>query len=93
MVGSFAAGERKGTYWGIRSQVADYGLADPLPCPPQHALVLANTKTRLKRLEPVVQERLINWGYAICDTAMRKWVDAGLVRPAAFPYPASGLGE
>ena len=93
VVGSFAAGERKGTYWGIRSHVADYGLADALPCPLQHTLVLANIKTRLKRLEPIAQERLINWGYAICDTAMRKWVDAGLVRPAAFPYPVSGLGE
>ena len=92
VVGSFAAGERKGTYWGIRSHVADYFLPDPLPCPPEQTFVLANTKTRLKRLEPVVQERLINWGYAICDTAMRKWVDAGLSKPAGFPYAASAIG-
>jgi hypothetical protein len=43
--------------------------------------VLANTKTRLKRMEPVLQEQLINWGYAICDTAMRKWIDPALPRP------------
>ena len=93
VVGSFAAGERAGAYWGIRSHVADYFLADPLPCPPDQTLNLANTKTRLKRLEPVVQERLINWGYAICDTALRKWVDGTLVRPNDFPYPASGVGQ
>lgn len=87
------AKHRKGTYWGIRSHVADYGLADPLPCPPDKTLVLANTKTRLKRLDAVVQARLINWGYAICDTAMRKWVDPSLAKPMEFPYPASGIGE
>ena len=30
-VGSYRAGLRTGTYWGIRSAVADYGLDDPLP--------------------------------------------------------------
>jgi NTE family protein len=92
VVGSFAARERKGTYWGIRSHTADYFLADALPCPPEQTLMLANLKTRLKRVEPVVQERLINWGYAICDTAMRKWVDPGLAKPGGFPYPGSSVG-
>ena len=69
----------------------DYHLPDALPCPPEKTLILANTKTRLKRLEPALQERLINWGFAICDTAIRKWVDPALPRPAGFPYPASGL--
>jgi NTE family protein len=91
VVGSFAAKERLGTYWGIRSHIADYHLPDSLPCPAEKTEILANTKTRLKRLEPVVQERLINWGYAICDTAMRKWVDAGLARPRGFPYLGSGI--
>ncbi len=34
----------------------------------------------------------INWGYAVCDAAMRRHVDNGLPAPAAFPYPASGVG-
>jgi NTE family protein len=87
VVGSFEAKERQGTYWGIRSHVADYGLADPLPCPPDKTIVLANTKTRLKRMDTVLQERLINWGYAICDTAMRRWVDPDLAKPTGFPVP------
>jgi NTE family protein len=62
VVGSFVSKDRQGTYWGIRSHIADYGLADPLPCPPDKTLVLANTKTRLKRMDAVLQERLINWG-------------------------------
>jgi NTE family protein len=33
-----------------------------------------------------VQERLINWGYAVCDAAMRRHVDASLSAPDNFPY-------
>jgi len=86
------AARRKSTYWGVRSHIADYHLPGALPCPPEKILVLANTKTRLKRLEPLVEERLINWGYAICDAAMRKWVEASLAKPGGFPYPVSGIG-
>ena len=89
---SYRDKQRNGTYWGIRSHVADYHLPDPLPCPPEKTLLLANTPTRLKRLDSVVQERLINWGYAICDAAMRTWVDPNLQKRAAFPYPSSGVG-
>jgi NTE family protein len=46
---------------------------------------------RFVTLESVDQERLINWGYAICDAAMRKWVDSTLGKPIHFPYPASGI--
>jgi NTE family protein len=92
VIGSFQAKARSGTYWGVRSHIGDYHLPDALPCPPEKTLVLAGTKTRLKRLEPVIQERLINWGYAICDAAMRKWVDSLLPKPTGFPYPESGIG-
>jgi len=83
---------RRGAYWGIRSNIRDYGLPDSLPCAFDKTTELANTKTRLKQLDRVIQERLINWGYAICDTAMRKWVDTTLPKPNAFPYSSSGIG-
>ena len=92
LIESYRQGERRGAYWGIRSDVADYHLPDPLPCPADKTIVLAKTPTRLKRLEPVLQERLINWGYAICDVAMRAWVDPALPKPGGFPYPVSGVG-
>jgi NTE family protein len=91
LLGSFGS-LRKGTYWGIRSDIADYGLADSLPCPYGKTRVLADMKTRLKRIDPAAQERLINWGYGICDAAMRRWVDGTLRKPSAFPYPSSGIG-
>jgi NTE family protein len=36
--------------------------------------------------------RLINWGYAVCDAAMRKHVDPALEPPEDFPYSAEGVG-
>lgn len=83
---------RKGTYWSVRSNINDYGLADALECPLDKTSALAAVKTRLKRLDGRTQERLINWGYAICDAAMRKWVDSGLQAPGAVPYQSSGVG-
>ena len=42
---------------------------------------------RLKRMDDALQERLINWGYAVCDAALRKYVKQNLPKPV-FPYPA-----
>ena len=81
------ANYRKGAYWGIRTNIADYGLSDALDCPHDRTLALAATPTRLKRMDDRLQERLINWGYAVCDAALRRHVDAGLTPGAAFPYP------
>jgi NTE family protein len=93
VIAGFRNHDRDGTYWGIRSQIADYGPpAGSLPCPPDSTFRLAETKTRLKRVEVEVQEQLINWGYAVCDAGMRAWVEPAAAPPAGFPYPASGVG-
>lgn len=82
---------RKGTYWGIRTNIANYELSDALNCPWEKTLRLADLPTRLKQIDGVDQERLINWGYAVCDAAMRKHVNQTLTQPQGFPYPASGV--
>jgi len=61
-------------------------LADPLPCPPERTVELAEIPTRLKDIKDPLQERLINWGYGICDTAVRRWLDPRAPGPK-FPYP------
>jgi NTE family protein len=43
-------------------------------------------------LEVDVQERLINWGYAVCDAALRRHVIKDLAPPTDFPYPDAGVG-
>lgn len=90
VIDSFKAEARKGAYWGIRTDIARYGLPDALPCPYASTMELAGTPTRLKRLDDRLQERLINWGYAVCDAALRRHVDAALP-PGQFPYQGTGV--
>jgi NTE family protein len=91
VIDAFETGDRKGAYWGIRTDIAQYGLPDTLPCPADRTMVLAQTKTRLKKLESTDQERLINWGYAACDAAMRRFVVSAAPAPTQFPYPGAGV--
>jgi len=83
---------REGTYWGIRSRVAKYNLGSSLPAPPKQTERLAKVPTRLKKLDRVTQERLVNWGYVICDTAMRRWVVGEDAGEPHFPYKDAALG-
>lgn len=92
VIDSFKQGLRKGTYWGIRTNIADYHLATALNCPFEKTLLLANIATRLSRIDSVDQEKLINWGYAVSDAAMRRHVDPDLPMTAGFPYPKQGVG-
>jgi NTE family protein len=84
---------RAGTYWGIRSAIADYHVSDPLPAPPARVAELAATPTRLAKLALERRRRLVNWGYAIADAGMRKWVVPATPAPPApaFPFPDAGV--
>lgn len=83
-----------GTYWSVHSHVKDYGLTDPIipatASQPTSLIELAQTPTRLEQLQPRYQEKLINWGYAICDTAIRAHVDKTIPK-GSMPYPNSPL--
>ena len=92
-IDAFKSGTRTGAYWGIRTDIADYDPPRPaLPCPFAQTQTLAAIKTRLERMPDALQERLINWGYAVCDAAIRTYVDQEQPPPADFPYPAHGVG-
>jgi NTE family protein len=89
--GSTEANNRMGAYWGIRTDITNYGVAHPLPAPHARSIDLAELPTRLKRMPDDLQERLINWGYAVCDAALRKHVDPSIARPGSLPYPDAGV--
>lgn len=82
---------REGTSWGIRTDIVDYALPIGMnaECPHQRTVELAEVPTRLAEMPDELQERLINWGYAVCDAAIRKyWPPSGGAVPApSFPYP------
>lgn len=89
IVGSLVSGERKGVYWRMRGDISKYEAPNTLLCPHDRTLTLAEIPTRLAKLEPRQQERIINWGYALCDAGMRAWVQKDLPCPYGFPYPDS----
>jgi NTE family protein len=90
LITAYKAGQRHGAYWGIRADVADYPVSSTLPCPHKRTMKLANVATRLKRLDDNIQKRLINWGYAVCDAAIRSHVDPAIPL-GTFPYPKVGV--
>lgn len=85
LIQSFVEGTRQGTYWGVGSHVKDYGLKDSLEFPRERAAKLARIPTRLKRLSPTTRALLINWGYVISDTAIRKHFRPNLPKPRKPP--------
>ena len=77
-IDEFKTGRRHGAYWGIRTDIAEYQLDTALQCPHDRTLELAAVPTRLGRMDDALQERLINWGYAVSDAALRRWVEPDL---------------
>ncbi len=91
LIDAYVRGDRTGCYWGIRTQYADYKLADdPLKCAARDPGYLAEIPTRLQAMATDEQERLINWGYAVCDAAVRAHMDAAKfgisIVPPRFPF-------
>jgi NTE family protein len=91
LIDSYTSGQRQGAYWGISTDITNYPIADVLPCPIDCTMELATVPTRLKRLDSLLQERLINWGYAVTDAALRSHLVPTLAAASGFPYPASGV--
>jgi len=80
-----------GAYWGIRTPVDEYDARSGLPAPADRTAELAATPTRLAKMGRVLQRRLVNWGYVVCDAALRTHVDPELPAPRGFPYPQEGV--
>jgi NTE family protein len=85
IVDAFERGARTGTFWSVRSDVADYHLADPFPIPDTNRKRAQGVRTRLAQLDDETQRDLINWGYVIADTALRKWIYTGHPAPTELP--------
>jgi NTE family protein len=95
LVDDYRRKERSGAYWGIDTRIRDYPLADVLPCDEALVAPLAQIRTRLSPFDEAEQGRLINWGYALCDAAMRSYgadLVPGAVRPTEWPAPQQALG-
>ena len=92
VINSFISGTRKGAYWGIRTDIADYQLPDALNCPLDRTTQLAELPTRLKRLDDRDAGQVDQLGLRglRCGAAQASG-RATSEPPPVFPYPQSGV--
>jgi len=81
----FSSQVRDGSDWGIGTDIRNYQLLTAVMCPIDATTKLAQTATRLTALDATLQEQLIDWGYAGCDSAMRRWVVPNAAAPSQSP--------
>ncbi len=85
LIDGYISKVRSGAYWSVRSDVTSYGLSDPVSFPAASCQRAQGVKTGLSKLDEATQRDLINWGYVIADTALRKWKYPAETAPAALP--------
>jgi NTE family protein len=87
LIDLYQAGARTGAYWGIMTDLAGYAPALTMPVRPEIPDQLASIRSRLNPFNAAEQGSLINWGYAVCDAAIRRWVQTDIPLPTAWPDP------
>jgi NTE family protein len=82
---------RHGAYWGISTAIGDYKVQHPLAVDNDLTRELRTIRTRLNPFKPYEQGHLINWGYALTDAAIRRYVEPK-APSGQLPCPAFALG-
>lgn len=82
-----------GTYWGIATEINDYKLDDAMANDNDKTASLKDLRTRLNAFSAEEQGNLINWGYALADTALRKWYFKDKKDPGIWPIPEYALDK
>lgn len=72
LIRDLASKRQKGAYWGIDTLIGSYKDPAALLKDSPETAAMARVPTRLAAFEPDVQQRLIRWGYALADVAVRK---------------------
>lgn len=96
LVSDFRAAVRAGAYWGIDTEIGKYPVADRMAARKEITAPLAGIRTRLDSFSDEEQGKLINWGYALCDAAVRSHASAlapDARRPDKWPCPDQYLGS
>jgi NTE family protein len=96
LIADYIEGRMRGVYWGIATEIGDYGLEEhglpgPLVADSDNTRAMGELRTRLNRFRDSEQEQLINWGYALADAGMRRHVLGTDAEPGALPYPNQPL--
>jgi NTE family protein len=91
LVTEFEAGRWQGGYWGIGTKIDAYHDPNALVTDNDITAALEDIPTRLKSFAPREQGRLINWGYALADAALRMRAGFALAPAQGWPIPEWAL--
>lgn len=72
------SGRKAGAFWGTKTKIDDYDLVDAMTRDSPQTAALQDIRTRLNPFSDAEQGELINWGYALADAALRKYVNQSL---------------
>ncbi|PZE11145.1 patatin-like phospholipase family protein [Pseudomonas sp. 57B-090624] len=91
LIDDFTAGRRHGAYWGLDTKIGDY--ADSLMMAGDNKITdsLAQVPTRLSGFGGLTEGRLINWGYALADAALRTRAGLAIAPSKSLPVPDAAL--
>lgn len=91
LIDDFTAGRRHGAYWGLDTQIGDY--SDPLAAAVDNGITgaLSHIPTRLAGFGERTEGRLINWGYALADAALRRRAGLPIAKSIGLPVPDAPL--
>jgi NTE family protein len=90
LVQEFAEQKRRGAYWGIGTRIGEFPLAEQRLSPAMaidsdQTAGIASLRTRLNKFNDKEQGQLINWGFALADSALRSRFDANIAALAFLP--------
>ena len=85
LIGDLEAGRKRGAYWGIGTKIQTYSAVTQMANDSHLSESLEQIPTRLCAFDANRQGHLINWGYALCDAALR--ARAALPVPMATSWP------
>jgi NTE family protein len=91
LISQYRRNERRGVYWGIATDISQYRAEGAFNVPAPVSSKLARIRTRLNAFNDEEQEALVNWGYAVCDAAIRSRLEPAATAPTRWPYPKHAL--
>jgi NTE family protein len=80
-----------GAYWGIATEIDNYQLDDVMVQDNEKSARLKYLRTRLNAFSAEEQGNLINWGYALTDTALRRYYFKDKKQLGKWPIPEFAL--
>jgi NTE family protein len=87
LIDAFVAGRKRGAYWGVATKIDDFAAPAALVKDSPVTDKLDEVATRLAGFAPDLQGRLINWGYVLCDAALRTRAGFGIPAAEGLPLP------